>query len=252
VRRFLPIARAKRPVLAAAFVAALPWAEASCGPVPIVAAVVAMGLSSGGGGGGGGGADSPLIVAQVIRLDGPQPLTIALADMNRDGHLDLVFNDDSPAAGVLLGRGDGTFAEPAQRVSLTTGGSMAVADFDRDGDLDAAVVGGEVNLVRGDGAGCLTFSLADRTVLPFGLQAQLRAEDLDRDGFVDLVFAVNGSPDVAALRGVPGGDFAAPVRFPVGQAFIARSLVVADFGRDGVPDILKSPASSRSARSRSR
>lgn len=65
--------------------------------------------------------------------------SILAADLDRDGHLDLVvLNEHSNDASLLFGQGDGTFADA---VVLPTGkypDGLAIADLDSDGRLDLA------------------------------------------------------------------------------------------------------------------
>ena len=65
----------------------------------------------------------------------------ALAYLNDDPYLDLVFNRNIRSEiGVLLGRGDGTFEPLATYVTPTPSADLAVADLDGDGDLDLALI----------------------------------------------------------------------------------------------------------------
>jgi len=73
---------------------------------------------------------------------GNGPSSVAVADFNGDGILDLaVVNRDDGTVSILLGNGDGTFQA---QVTYATGGytpvSVAVGDFNNDGFLDLAVV----------------------------------------------------------------------------------------------------------------
>jgi hypothetical protein len=77
--------------------------------------------------------------------------TIAAADMNQDGKLDLlVANETAGDVSILLGMGDGTFAAQMQFPISTTPGSLSVADLNKDGlpDLVATDRGNNAVMVR--------------------------------------------------------------------------------------------------------
>ena len=70
----------------------------------------------------------------------PYPSEIGVADLDRDGNLDLIYaNSGYSDLGVLYGRGDGTFYDP---IEFRVGGypfGLALADINGDGALDAIV-----------------------------------------------------------------------------------------------------------------
>ena len=87
--------------------------------------------------------------AKIDYAVGPTPKNVAIGDVNNDGRLDLLSanvannypNGDDPAGktiSVLLGKRDGTFASATTFNTGDTPFSIALGDFDRDGDLDAA------------------------------------------------------------------------------------------------------------------
>jgi hypothetical protein len=75
-----------------------------------------------------------------------QPTRTYIADLNGDGRNDVVVTDPAigsfPPAGavwVLLGNGDGKFAQPIKFNAGNASVGSAIADFDRDGKLDMAI-----------------------------------------------------------------------------------------------------------------
>jgi hypothetical protein len=80
---------------------------------------------------------------------GFSPQSVAVADLDGDGKLDLlVSNSSSNNVGVLLGNGDGTFGAP---LTYSTGGnaplSVSIADVNGDGKPDLVVVNSGSNNV---------------------------------------------------------------------------------------------------------
>ncbi len=89
--------------------------------------------------------------------------SIAAADMNRDGRMDLVLSgvediNIQTSTGVLLSNGDGTFHPETFRSSPYWTGAITVADLNGDGNPDVAVIPIDPQLVifTGDGAGNLS------------------------------------------------------------------------------------------------
>jgi hypothetical protein len=80
---------------------------------------------------------------------GPDPHTVVAADLNGDGHVDLVAWDSGVQGGpvgkglsVLFGAGDGTFAPSIDLETIAEGGEIqAAADLDSDGKLDLVISG---------------------------------------------------------------------------------------------------------------
>src|SRR5256885_667338 len=75
-------------------------------------------------------------------ISSSQPRSVAVADLNNDHHLDIVIaNYGTNSIGILLGFGNGSFQD---QTTYSTGYdsipySLAVADFNKDNQLDIAV-----------------------------------------------------------------------------------------------------------------
>jgi len=135
----------------------------------------------------------------------------ALGDLNKDGKLDLIVAGNvagttagfgTPMVYTLIGKGDGTF-DTATSTSLSgTDGigptTIALADFNNDGHLDAVV--GNPNdfteFLLGDGTGAMTDSilaLGQRPDVGFGVA------DLTGNGFPSLLEDVQGTANNFAV-----------------------------------------------------
>ena len=133
-----------------------------------------------------------------IQLQGYDGLnTIALADVNGDGKLDVVFSSNPVT--VSLGNGDGTFGPLISSAgSFFSPGPLTIADFNGDGTLDIAVAGSAYNsvvILSGNGDG--TFANVGSYAARF-LPSAIVAADLNGDGKVDVV--TSNSSGISFLR----------------------------------------------------
>ncbi len=131
----------------------------------------------------------------------------ATADMDGDGHLDIVAitsaldAEDDASLAVLPGRGDGTFgaAVVTPIVGGPTSAQLEVGDIDADGhpDVVAALRGRGAMVFFGDGAG--SFPDSHYLAPSGGTATDLVVVDIDGDGVDDVVTA-GAKPDVFLNR----------------------------------------------------
>ena len=185
--------------------------------------------------------------------------SVAIADVNGDGRLDLIVANNQECAScangsvsVLLGNGDGTFQAPVNYSSGGSGASsVAIADLNGDTIPDLVVANqcplgsecpnGVVGILLGNGDG--TFQ-APVTYGSGGEDALFVAiGNLNPDGYPDLVVANACLDDncnmgeVSILLGNGNGTFQSPVNYSTGGAS-AFSVAIGDLNGDGYPDLV--------------
>jgi hypothetical protein len=160
--------------------------------------------------------------------------SIGTGDFNGDGKLDLATAGSfgfEASVNILLGNGDGTFRYGASYPGGTAPAAIAVADLNRDHNLDLAIADSEGNgisvmLGRGDG----TFRKAVN--YPTRFPSWVTTADVNGDHIPDLVAAnFEFSSGASVLLGNGDGTFR-PGRFYRGGR-ATTYVATGDFNSDG-------------------
>ncbi|MEQ8767294.1 MAG: VCBS repeat-containing protein [Planctomycetota bacterium] len=181
----------------------------------------------------------------VTTRTGDQPHThsVALGDVDADGHLDLlVANADHNDVSVLLGNGDGDFT-PASGSPFPAGvhpyEGIALDDIDGDRHLDIVLPnlhGGTISLLLGDGEGAFAhapgspFSVAPRP-------GSVCTGDLDGDGRVEIVASHDSGAKLSVLHRTDTG-FAPHPQSPLSLDDRAWDVRIVDLDGDGRNDLV--------------
>ena len=221
--------------------------------------------------GNGNGTFQPRVTYPV---GGNSPTSVAVADLNGDGKLDLAvvsqlnccLDGSNGSVNVLLGNGDGSFAAG---VSYSSGDpfatALAIGDLNGDGKLDLVVANGNCSS-NGFETICLTGSVGvllgndDGTFQPAVRYSSIDAYafsviegDFNGDGKPDLAMGNNncdgssgcGSGSIAVLLGKGDGTFQSATIYAAGDSWPAQSvrpnaLAADDLKGDGKLDLVLS------------
>ncbi|CAF1080970.1 unnamed protein product [Rotaria sordida] len=167
------------------------------------------------------------------------PCSVAVGDFNNDTRLDIVVaNSAANNIGILLGYGNGSFANQTSYSSSYSPQSISVGDFNNDICLDIVVVNYDSDSIgvflgycNGGFDDPITY-LTDR----FSYLLSIAIGDFDNDTRIDIVVANNGYNNIGVLLGYGNGSFAKQITYSIG--FRPTSLAVGDFNKDNQLDII--------------
>ena len=167
---------------------------------------------------------------------------IAIGDFNSDGIPDMAVAGNPSTGGavvIMQNNGSGVFTDVTTS-GITVGSapsSIAVGDFNLDGNLDLAVVNqtsNSVSVLSGNGSGS-TFASSTFTVTSGSSPTAIAATDLNGDGRLDLVIAESNNNRVDIYKGNGDGTFTLQRTLATGNS--PMSIVPGDFNTDGNIDL---------------
>jgi hypothetical protein len=186
--------------------------------------------------------------AGVLRTAGSRtPTSVAVADVNRDGTVDIVVaNAGSSDLTLLLGDGAGGFrpsvGSPVPVGALVAAVTAADLNGDRNVDLVAPVYGesggrSRLAILLGDGSGRFVPPPGSPLSLPRRTDGSpvLGVADFNADRRPDLAVGFGESAGISILLGDGVGGFGAPTTILAGA--VPSAFVAADLNRDGKADL---------------
>src|SRR6185436_1004360 len=194
--------------------------------------------------------DSLFRPSVVIALPS-KPSNLALADLNKDGRLDLIVaSDEARTIQVMLGeKGDVPFRPAdAQTVKLMkdidSPGDLVLGDVNGDGQLDLAWDFHDsynVTLLLGQANGGFALAPNSPIVMKQGQHPHTHGiglADLNGDGKLDLASVNNADNDISVAFGDGRGGFAIAPRSPFAVGPSPYPLTIGDVNNDGRLDIV--------------
>ncbi|HWP81242.1 MAG TPA: FG-GAP-like repeat-containing protein [Bacteroidota bacterium] len=189
---------------------------------------------------------------KVDSLAGSEPYSVAIADFNRDGKLDIVAaNYSTLTVSVLRNQSSPGSISLQSRVPFASGNGLypvAVGDIDGDGAADIVVTNqsdNNVSVLRNTSTPS-TISFAARVNFVTGTTpGGIGIGDLDADGKLDLVIANRNSNTISLLRNTSsiGAPSFAPKADSTTGSYPA-SVALGDINGDGKLDVVVTNASS--------
>ncbi|HXM43940.1 MAG TPA: VCBS repeat-containing protein [Bryobacteraceae bacterium] len=179
------------------------------------------------------------------------PTSVAVADLNGDGHLDAVVTgfggySERGYVSVLLGKaGGGLLAQTQLDTGAISASGVVIADVNGDGKPDlviaSAVIVGEsvqaaVSIMLGNGDG--TFQApVNYDAAAGGSAGSIAVGDFNGDGKPDIAMT-SGVNSVSILLGNGDGTFQPAVAYAAGAGKSPQYLAVGDFNLDGNLDLV--------------
>ncbi|CAF1427348.1 unnamed protein product [Adineta steineri] len=187
---------------------------------------------------------------QLIHFDNTstyRQATLAVDDLNNDGHLDIVALENTENVEVFLGKGDGTFAlQESFPLYGFNSYAVSVADINTDGHKDLLLVCYDYNIIyvlSGDGNG--DFNAVTLHSGGFGSALVSTAVgDFNNDDLLDIALLKSNPYAITILYNSNGSIFQEQMTICTTPCIGLSSIAVDDVDEDNDVDIIVSSASS--------
>ena len=177
-----------------------------------------------------------------------KPSNVAVADLNKDGRLDLIVaSEEARTVSVMLGEKGGVPFRAASNQTITLSespGEMAVGDVNGDGQIDLALDHHDsykVTLLFGNGRGGFAPAPNSPIVMKQGQHPHthgLGMGDFNGDGKLDIASVNNEDNDISVALGDGRGGFTNAPNSPFAVGPSPYPLTLADVNSDGRLDIV--------------
>jgi hypothetical protein len=170
------------------------------------------------------------------------PRSIAVADLNKDSHLDIVVcNVWYSTIGIFLGSGNGTFSG---QTTYPTGinsepGAIAIGDFNNDSQLDIVIANYNISSIgiflgydNGTFSSVMIYSTGSNS-----RPCSVAVGDFNNDNRLDIVVANVEIANLGIFIGYGDGTFAVMITYSTGSGSAPVSVVVGDFNNDSRLDV---------------
>ncbi len=168
-----------------------------------------------------------------------------MADLNNDGHLDVLISALTGSMRVYMGTGTGVF--DAGRTISTLAGVMEVSDVSGDGILDVVAksnFGTFMTVLVGNGDGTFRAPVTYAAGSAGAGQVDIKTGDLDGDGDLDIVINNFGDNNLAIYFNNGNGTFQSQRTIATENA--PNQIYIADLNGDGKLDLVNPNAGSNS------
>ena len=168
---------------------------------------------------------------------GTYPYSLTAADVNGDGHVDLISANDYNTLSVYTNSGSGDFVPASRLIVGFLPFSVVAADVNGDGQLALICANyGDNSLTVLTNGGAGNFGVSATLPSVGGNPYSVTAADVTGDGHVDLICANSADHTLTVYTNNGSGSFAMSALLTVGQRPV--SVTAADVNGDGHVDLI--------------